>query len=89
MAWVENDREKIVQLADCSVLEFDGRVAVTYAVNLTDRETLIVKNTAGVPIRLNSYNCMGERIAKDVVLSANLNEVFAPQGALFVLERGI
>ena len=88
-AWVENEREKIVQLADCSVPEFDGRAAVIYAVNLTGGENLIVKNTAGVPIRMNIYDCMGECIAKDVVLTARLNEVLAPQGALLVLKRGM
>ncbi len=65
------------------------RAALTYAVNLTDREPLIVKNTAGVPICLHIYNCIGERIAEEVVLTDKLNEVSAPMGALLVLERGI
>ena len=85
-AWVENEREKIVQLAENTVLEWDGRVAVAYAVNLTDGESLIVKNTAGVPIRLAIYDCMGETIETDLLLTNKLHEVAAPMGALLVLK---
>jgi alpha-galactosidase len=86
MAWVETEQEKIVMLAHRSVLEFDGRAAELYAVNLTDKESLIVKNTAGVPIRLAIYDCMGETIETDVLLTDSLHAVAAPTGALLVLK---
>lgn len=87
MAWVENDREKIVQLADSSVLEFDGRAAETYAVNLTDLDSVIVKNKTKEPLLVTVYNCMGDCIAKDVVLTEPLCEVSAPMSSLLFIKK--
>ena len=39
-----------------------------------------------VPIRLAIYDCMGESIATDVLLTDSLHEITVPTGALLVLK---
>jgi len=81
-AWAESGQEKIVMLADTAMCSWDGYTKTLYAVNLTDRDRIILQNETGRPFVASVIDCMGNGLSEWVFGGERFCEIKAPIGSM-------
>ena len=83
-AETERDGERIALMMSSSVFEYRGDEKQSYAINLTDKDTVIVKNRSGRGICLRSCDCMGA-VVEEINTEDALIEIKCPLGGMITL----
>jgi len=78
--WTEGAEESITMLSASPVYSLSGSAKRFYAVNITDGERVIVKNSLGRAVSARVIGCRGETVSEDLTLGEGLSEIFVPIG---------
>ena len=83
-AETENNGERIALMATSPVFEYRNDVKQSYAINVTGKDTVIVKNNSRESVTLRSYDGVGS-LVEELTTPDALAEIKCPTGGMVAL----